>query len=199
MRWYVSIHAFREGRRLGSILCCVRREGFNPRLPRGKATSKVRGSTRLRRFNPRLPRGKATIDFITNLKFPIVSIHAFREGRRHVLFLILLRVVLFQSTPSAREGDLILFHVSRASRCFNPRLPRGKATTRIVITIITITSFNPRLPRGKATYSSLSPIHIIPVSIHAFREGRRRPQPIYAHQPRCFNPRLPRGKATYEK
>ena len=57
----------------------------------------------------------------------IVSIHAFREGRRR------------------KQCDVAVFR-----RCFNPRLPRGKATGEVV------------------DHYSLDR-----VSIHAFREGRR--------------------------
>ncbi len=82
-----------------------------------------------------------------------------------------------------------------------------------------IARFNPRLPRGKATlpspdYSDNGPFQSTPsaregdpqslghqsatgeVSIHAFREGRRRDLCTIHYLRYRFNPRLPRGKAT---
>ena len=103
---------------------------------------------------------------------------------------------MFQSTPSAREGDLFLIFSLLIRIRFNPRLPRGKATTLPVINTRNSAfqstpsaregdarapqvhrmngCFNPRLPRGKATFQ-------LPFLIVEYP---------------CFNPRLPRGKAT---
>ena len=241
-----------------------RRRGFNPRLPRGKATYSSSGSvssnsfqstpsaregdvarkylqlTR-QRFNPRLPRGKATHLVFQRCHVPNVSIHAFREGRRLVSLRRIVIPFLFQSTPSAREGDLIDGDVARVIRavsihafregrrlsvyaalsspfCFNPRLPRGKATVPMSQDFVNSMCFNPRLPRGKATYfatgyvpGSLVSIHAFRegrrltyadlarswmVSIHAFREGRRPSEYAFNDKIGSFNPRLPRGKAT---
>ena len=82
--------------------------------------------------------------------------------------------ILFQSTPSAREGDPKPKRCSRSMRSFNPRLPRGKATDDELIYDSGIYRFNPRLPRGKATQTHSSQSQSFVVSIHAFREGRRR-------------------------
>ncbi len=65
----------------------------------------------------------------------------------------------FQSTPSAREGDSGSPRRCRTSKSFNPRLPRGKATTALLQTAA-----------------------LRPVSIHAFREGRRRPWMAARHR-----------------
>ena len=81
----------------------------------------------------------------------IVSIHAFREGRRPSRTPTPSPTPSFQSTPSAREGDLLWRRIRRKRH-----------------------SFNPRLPRGKATACSDKRSGIVFVSIHAFREGRRR-------------------------
>ena len=125
----VSIHAFREGRRhYVPVDSSSRQPGFNPRLPRGKATPRnivthpsrgfqstpsaregdglsERTKITLLGFNPRLPRGKATWWWGRCRCALCVSIHAFREGRR--LYTRQSRKVRasFQSTPSAREGD----------------------------------------------------------------------------------------------
>ena len=123
----------------------------------------------------------------------------------------------FQSTPSAREGDAVEPDLPNDGQCFNPRLPRGKATPAVEelpcfvefqstpsaregdperppreqvvqfqstpsaregdwalwALVDTAQSFNPRLPRGKATSVGMYLVSYIPVSIHAFREGRR--------------------------
>ena len=214
----VSIHAFREGRRqeeLFSIATSVlfqstpsAREG--DWIARGKATQGVsihafrEGRRQFghyqrrtdRSFNPRLPRGKATSLMREVRRVEEVSIHAFREGRRPGECFSLLRMLAFQSTPSAREGDVpVSIFAPTVSRGFNPRLPRGKATAGLwlfpalrsvsihafregrrppfTLIIVVSASFNPRLPRGKATrrvsFRSLRSL----VSIHAFREGRR--------------------------
>ena len=102
-----------------------------------------------------------------------VSIHAFREGRRRQFCQKSNQKHLFQSTPSAREGDDVASLSTVARRGFNPRLPRGKATVVSLEFFSVSKSFNPRLPRGKATVAY--------VDIKS----------TYS-----FNPRLPRGKAT---
>ena len=149
---YVSIHAFREGRRLakkyGDFGCFL---SFNPRLPRGKATF----------FRTWEPRGTR------------VSIHAFREGRRRNRAEKPAEPRGFN--PRLPRGKATRCRICRASiqRSFNPRLPRGKATWQECSQTRHAMCFNPRLPRGKAT-SPLSKTHLKRfVSIHAFREGRR--------------------------
>ena len=220
---YVSIHAFREGRRrrrtepkmqfflfqsTPSAREGDKREGdvevygvgFNPRLPRGKATLfvvldvpvVVRFNPRLprgkatrtfqhihhisTRFNPRLPRGKATSKDARCASSAGVSIHAFREGRRPGFAVRLFCQFEFQSTPSAREGDQLIQPGSRLSPRFNPRLPRGKATTVATDpasrTTVSIHAFREGRRRG----SSSTPDSRCGVSIHAFREGRRPPR-----------------------
>ena len=101
-------------------------------------------------FNPRLPRGKATEHPAFFTPFFIVSIHAFREGRRRFASCLGNCLTKFQSTPSAREGDELDFWFTWRDHSFNPRLPRGKAT------------------QGQSQVQSAGS-----VSIHAFREGRR--------------------------
>ena len=147
---------------------------------------------------------------------------------------------MFQSTPSAREGDkdhsdmlpvwTVSIHAFREGRrrdvhrpgevvdCFNPRLPRGKATIYHVGYAVTYTVSIHAFREGRRQYSS-SPIHVVSlfqstpsaregdesrevggrvggVSIHAFREGRRRTSTRILDTSSRFNPRLPRGKAT---
>ena len=104
---------------------------------------------------------------------------------------------MFQSTPSAREGDRTGRLMTKTRKGFNPRLPRGKATHSSYLPARANSGFNPRLPRGKATLLESMQNDDGEVSIHAFREGRR-PIACSANfsNSGCFNPRLPRGKAT---
>ena len=148
-----------------------------------------------------------------------VSIHAFREGRRRFFAGLWRSPGLFQSTPSAREGDRA--GTANCSPCrqfqstpsaregdkahFSP--PFGKK--------VSIHAFREGRRRGVKCWLRNSRT----VSIHAFREGRRLqsiPFPPAAHAFQStpsaregdrriyaitikitrFNPRLPRGKAT---
>ncbi len=147
----VSIHAFREGRRRGEIMA----EGSSPVF---QSTPSAREGDRL--------------DLLRQRDLP-VSIHAFREGRRPCSPFRRVCFDQFQSTPSAREGDvsvfvaqldLVTFQSTPSAREGDPGSPRRKMFARC---------FNPRLPRGKATAGHV--LQLVPafVSIHAFREGRR--------------------------
>ena len=147
---HVSIHAFREGRRhyCGSLACAS--HSFNPRLPRGKATQEQSATVARSEFQstPSAREGDALTIRVTSTE------------------------LTFQSTPSARESDLpsrpalppggVSIHAFREGR--RPR--HGCAACRT-------TCFNPRLPRGKATPTGARWRSKSVVSIHAFREGRR--------------------------
>ena len=146
----VSIHAFREGRRPCRVFTWTKHPRFNPRLPRGKATTQTTKDGRLES----------------------VSIHAFREGRRLLRSNTEPSTATFQSTPSAREGDLRVSTIRLFFRRFNPRLPRGKATVSV--------DSSARYAEFQSTPSAREGDDIghfrppfIKVSIHAFREGRR--------------------------
>ena len=147
----VSIHAFREGRRHDPWFPECRRRSFNPRLPRGKATDR---------------------DTVRIASQGFQSTPSAREGdhyevaHQHVL-------AMFQSTPSAREGDASRTDNLHYHSCFNPRLPRGKATFLYQSNqVATWFQSTPSAREGDSCW------------------GRALPQPS------CFNPRLPRGKAT---
>ena len=192
----VSIHAFREGRRLPRPLVNTgavgfqstpsaregdqpaqrfsRRAGrFNPRLPRGKATLILAlFCSKIASFNPRLPRGKATPPVPNIPDRFTVSIHAFREGRRRQRKQDMQLMPLFQSTPSAREGDVPIARQFPPSGVSIHAFREGRRLVPATL-IIVADGFNPRLPRGKATIQRYQQRRQQPVSIHAFREGRR--------------------------
>ena len=105
----VSIHAFREGRRLLPSKIVADVACFNPRLPRGKATTPPEPrddyeTVSIHAFREGRRRGVRGAVVVFD-----VSIHAFREGRRQKLPAEPYRARVFQSTPSAREGDCYEF------------------------------------------------------------------------------------------
>ena len=219
----VSIHAFREGRRpvhvnyrrLGDkVSIHAFREGRRP-LP-------VRPNSSVCTFQSTPSAREGDNIFFSYAPVHSVSIHAFREGRRLMNTMMTITMMTFQSTPSAREGDLVTTRIYPRAYRFNPRLPRGKATSHFPSSVTGHNGFNPRLPRGKATRRKGEYLAPYDVSIHAFREGRR--PGIYrlvrsvrwfqstpsaregdtrstrqADRTSSFNPRLPRGKATRQQ
>ena len=142
---------------------------FNPRPPRGGATSLCASCNRRRRFNPRPPRGgrrRSTGDAINFAAF--VSIHAPARGRRRTLAVLILCRRVFQSTPPAGGATtngtdpaprhVVSIHAPRAGgdarsrsqrnldRRFQSTPPARGATP--VFKAQTSECFNPRPPRG---------------------------------------------------
>ena len=78
--------------------------------------------------------------------------------------------------PRSPRGGATTFYCASAltAVCFNPRSPRGGATSRPPLKVLSITRFNPRSPRGGAT---------------TYRRNGGGGQT-------GFNPRSPRGGAT---
>jgi len=174
--------------------------GFNPRSPRGGATSW--GSIPLSysaAFQSTLPaRGSDRATTQQMHRPSLVSIHAPREGERPDCLHSPLSFLKFQSTLPARGSDDYNQPHPAEYVSFQSTLPaRGSDSCRYA-SIIQGKSFNPRSPRGGAT--CLRPACASAaddVSIHAPREGERRPTDWRARP--CggrFNPRSPRGGAT---
>ena len=104
-----------------------------------------------------------------------ISIHAPHEGERHTLTLGELRIIArFQSTLPTRGSDELGARTPRDEVNFNPRSPRGGATSCNKPSRGARCNFNPRSPRGGAT---------------PCRTGGAGGQ-------MDFNPRSPRGGAT---
>ena len=127
----------------------------------------------------------------------------------------------FQSTLPTRGSDATICRAISASLDFNPRSPRGGATTarlpqgsgrryfnprsprggatQAVDMSRGDTYFNPRSPRGGATCSCrLLALTVIGISIHAPHEGERPARSSMLHAVSWyFNPRSPRGGATW--
>ena len=150
-----------------------------------------------------------------------ISIHAPHEGERHTLTLGELRIIArFQSTLPTRGSDELGARTPRDEVNFNPRSPRGGATSCNKPSRGARCNFNPRSPRGGATDIQYNTHRRIPISIHAPHEGERlggsksmgKKVKISIHAPHegerrtsahgasahnsNFNPRSPRGGAT---
>ena len=145
---------------------------FNPRTPRGGATSCKNRQRRQLHFNPRTPRGGATRAYCWNAWEAIFqSTHPTRGC--DAVKLPKVCSLLFQSTHPTRGCD----------DCWGARLHCG-------------CYFNPRTPRGGATATDCTTWHAIAISIHAPHEGVR--HGLHRVPPRIlhFNPHTPRGGAT---
>ena len=97
-------------------------------------------------FNPRFPRGK-------------------RPSHAAALFCLM----LFQSTLPAREATIKAIKL-QITIAFQSTLPAREATRPSDKFRLAYGNFNPRFPRGKRP-TSLYPISISPISIHASRGG----------------------------
>ncbi len=147
----ISIHAPREGER-------------RARLRRGRAHP---------HFNPRSPRGGATTVQSSVTQSQPISIHAPREGERLSIIILSPHIKLFQSTLPARGSDVKAKMFCLITRYFNPRSPRGGATALVVKLHTFRYNFNPRSPRGGATRNIYATCRYSYISIHAPREGER--------------------------
>ena len=127
----VSIHAPHEGERPGvNVLRGRPCGGFQSTLPtRGSDGGAFPAVTGADGFNPRSPRGGATSAHHSQKHDKSVSIHAPHEGERQHLSLLAAPKGGFQSTLPTRGSDLILYTTSYSKSSFNPRSPRGGATT----------------------------------------------------------------------
>ena len=101
-------------------------------------------------FNPRSPRGGATSSKTCPIPSPSISIHAPHEGERQSDPDILAKYQKFQSTLPTRGSDSPTRRTGAVPMHFNPRSPRGGATSTLV---------NPGVE--------------IDISIHAPHEGER--------------------------
>ena len=148
--------------------------GFNPRSPRGGATLRAE-TARVSPggFNPRSPRGGATAPPSARPSTASVSIHAPRVGERQTEGNVMQTLLEFQSTLPAWGSDPIVSRLLMIASRFNPRSPRGGATTWAPCARCKDASFNPRSPRGGATLPAHQAVEVGDVSIHAPRVGER--------------------------
>ena len=116
----------------------------------------------------------------------VVSIHAFREGRRHNALADKHILAMFQSTPSAREGD-------RGQQCgvkcwlrfqSTPSAREGDRDVWMyeIENYVSIHAFR----EGRRPSRHVKLYSLLKVSIHAFREGRRPRQPQPQRQGSLF-------------
>ena len=170
---------------------------FQSTLPtRGSDVGMLAQSVSASSFNPRSPRGGATSVVCAPEQLNQVSIHAPHEGERlGQIFLSVLLDKVSIHAPHEGERHILL----RAPFCpwrFNPRSPRGGATFCYSPLCKAKQSFNPRSPRGGATcflcrcFLRQKFQSTLPTRGSDYQSARRRVRQ------RRFNPRSPRGGAT---
>ena len=176
---YISIHAPHEGERRNIHHAHHEADKFQSTLPtRGGDPRKPLRAVARADFNPRSPRGGATPQHKPLSEMTAISIHAPHEGERPIPTLGWVRIKEFQSTLPTRGSDRNQNQFCSQGKNFNPRSPRGGATTIL-------------------SAAFLYPINI---SIHAPHEGERPRSTFDARlSASYFNPRSPRGGATSGK
>ena len=172
---------------------------FNPRSPRGGATPcRTGGAGGQMDFNPRSPRGGATdIQYKRQRRIPI-SIHAPHEGERLGGSKSMgKKVKISIHAPHEGERRTSAHGASAHNSNFNPRSPRGGATAREPLRAVAYTDFNPRSPRGGATRRlKMHTRRMTNFNPRSPRGGATKALGIAPNTFRHFNPRSPRGGAT---
>ena len=192
----ISIHAPHEGVRPEPPDSRLPQVYFNPRTPRGGATSPAISSDfSSSHFNPRTPRGGATTSTVSLMvRYPFQSTHPTRGCDDHQRDTH--GGVTSISIHAPHEGVRPwLLPTAYSSINFNPRTPRGGATLKVCIVVICF-SISIHAP-----HEGVRPLHQlvflrIRISIHAPHEGVRHRLPFLYLWLFYFNPRTPRGGAT---
>ena len=149
-------------------------------------------------FNPRSPRGGATTTIYYCFYHVRISIHAPHEGERPGLKPRRLSgAEISIHAPHEGERHAILCRAEKHIN-FNPRSPRGGATATLLPSF-RCCKFQSTLPTRGSDNPCRLPLHGTKISIHAPHEGERHEydapiHPIYKN----FNPRSPRGGATHD-
>ena len=149
------------------------KDDFNPRTPRGGATSAARKRSTHIYFNPRTPRGGATNAEHGKVKSYQIfqSTHPTRGCDVHVGCVDRIKHI---SIHAPHEGVRPHGGSSKATmNYFNPRTPRGGATCSSCNAYHSPAYFNPRTPRGGATFRIGKEWRVTKISIHAPHEGVR--------------------------
>ena len=114
--------------------------------------TKSAADTRQRRVSIHAPHEGERPDGADNVAdLAHVSIHAPHEGERPLQAVFFNRPIMFQSTLPTRGSDLLPVAAVGIDLRFNPRSPRGGATSRREYQNWRTNCFNPRSPRGGAT------------------------------------------------
>ena len=154
---------------------------FNPRSPRGGATSlPLTSFPGFGNFNPRSPRGGATLPFkkLYIITPPYFNPRSPRGGATYGLWATP-HGTAFQSTLPTRGSDFGSCHLFFLRENFNPRSPRGGATVYTQADGWLCPNFNPRSPRGGATCAPMAKRNFRGISIHAPHEGERQSREIH--------------------
>ena len=165
----ISIHTPREGGDDDSLAAGQSGGLFQSTPPRGRRRHRWSRWCWGRHFNPRPPRGGRRGGWTQNYGYIVISIHAPAKGATSEPMRAV-PVIVFQSTPPARGGDVTptcwitgtsdfnprppprggdrwCRWCRRLSWYFNPRPPRG-GRPRASRFCLMISNFNPRPPRG---------------------------------------------------
>ena len=142
-------------------------------------------------FNPRSPRGGATTKFAADTRRRRISIHAPHEGERLALVRPAAEAQVFQSTLPTRGSDDQIRRRYKAAENFNPRSPRGGATCPGASSRRG-TSISIHAPHeGERLVLIAQGIKAVRISIHAPHEGERLPMRIKSASPGLFQSTLP--------
>ena len=153
------------------------RLSFNPRSPRGGATSPGHRTASLWSgcFNPRSPRGGATVQSPSLDQRVTVSIHAPHEGERPRFACRCVLQHRHVSIHAPHEGERhAVTHTQHAAQGVSIHAPHeGERQLGFPMSAVS-SRFNPRSPRGGATITIERGENRCGVSIHAPHEGERR-------------------------
>ena len=185
MRERVSIHAPHEGERPCRDCVYARPIKFQSTLPtRGSDGVENAGKWMFLEFQSTLPtRGSDLRLSAARTPTKHVSIHAPHEGERPVLDDAANAIAwMFQSTLPTRGSDCRMPDLSAPILTFQSTLPTRGSDDCSAGWGYAPSCFNPRSPRGGATSSSVGSFFFFLVSIHAPHEGERLSNWLYNHR-----------------
>ena len=117
-----------------------------------------------------------------------------RGATIHLVAIQLIRVISIHAPHTGSDCDL--WCLLNSSQNFNPRSPHGERHYFIGDTTSNCI-FQSTLPTRGATCSFLSPMRLIPISIHAPHTGSDYLLLYSKNQPAHFNPRSPHGERLW--
>ena len=201
-RDFISIHAPHEGERLLRGESCFNWDYISIHAPHEGERRRLHEHIQQlnQHFNPRSPRGGATQGGRRSPLPPIISIHAPHEGERPYNPIDNVVRRRFQSTLPTRGSDRAFCIRRPGTIYFNPRSPRGGATSPSVASFIIAVKFQSTLPtRGSDTGKNTARSKLL-ISIHAPHEGERPPVRHTRKALRVFQSTLPtRGSDDYTR
>ena len=181
-----------RGSDVGMLAQSVSASSFNPRSPRGGATSVVCAPEQLNQVSIHAPHeGERLGQIFLSVLLDKVSIHAPHEGERHIL----LRAPFcpWRFNPRSPRGGAThhLQHRQMISK-FQSTLPTRGSDAYAHVLALTHQLFQSTLPTRGSDFQRYPLIQPQPaVSIHAPHEGERPAFSAAAFSDKSFNPRSP--------